>query len=440
MTMKNHTQSFLLILVLVSICSARSLSAHQWALYIYGMNGSDPTVAQMALYDWFRLRKSNPSQDLAVLGLRDLPFSKTRYYQITAEGHETLETRSTNENTGDPQSLYNFLSWASERSPADKTWLLFDGHGTGAVVGGDAALPEDRDFIEGGPDFEGLIGPEPPSGGGLGPGGEERDLLTMRELSAVVSRVKGIKQVELIAFQACQMQNLEALYEMRDSARYFVGSEESMRNHPFPLTDLVRYLSEHPDIDGADFGRFFVEHSFSSTSHRIVTLSCVNSSQLSTVTESVDLLGRELMNLPLWELDEWNDKDHELLRKLVDCTNAAVSIGSGKYVDLTILAKALENWAAEISNPRIARAAAAVQQCVANAVVITESRKKYTGSGGVSIFFPTLKSPGFFSRLRGRPDYEPSELLTQYQRTDFARVTSWDEFIRILAQTVWEQL
>jgi hypothetical protein len=227
---------------------------------------------------------------------------------------------------------------------------------------------------------------------------------------------------------------------MQDSARYFVGSEESMRNHPFPLTDLVRYLSEHPEADGAAFGSYFVEHSFSSTSHRILTLSCINSSKLTAVAESVDLLGRELMDLPLWKLNEWKDEDREQLKKLVECTEAVQSIGSGKYVDLALLAKALEGWATEISNPRIAEAAAAVQVSVLEAVVITESRKKYTDSGGVSIFFPTLESPGFISRLRGRPAYEASPLLAQYGRTDFAGVTTWDEFIQVLAQTVWEQL
>ena len=435
-----HSDKLLLLIFLVLTLSANSLAGHEWALYLYGLNGSDPTVAQMALYDWLRLRRSKPTEDIAVLGLRDLPFSDTRYYEVTEDGHSVVERRPTNENTGDPDNLFNFLTWASDRAPAKKTWLLFDGHGTGAVVGGEPALPEDRDFIEGGPGYEGLVGPEPPSGGGLGPGGIERDLLTMGELDAVLKRIEGLEQVELMAFQACQMQNLEALYEIRDRARYFVGSEESMRNHPFPLTDLVRYLSEHPEADGATFGGYFVEHCFMSTSHRILTLSCVEAAKLEAVGQSVSLLGEKLVSLPLWSLSQWKDENIDELKELVACGSAAVEVGSGKYVDLALLAKALKQWATKHSESDVATAANAVQNAVAEAVIITKSRKRYVGCGGLSIFFPKIETPGFISRLRGRPAYEPSPLIGQYDRTVFAQDTSWDDFVKVLARAAWERL
>ena len=435
-----HCNKLLLLVFLVLTLATNSLAEHKWALYLYGLNGSDPTVAQMALYDWLRLRRSKPSDDVAVLGLRDLPFSDTRYYEVTEEGHNVVERRPTNENTGDPDNLFNFLTWASDRAPAKKTWLLFDGHGTGAVVGGEPTLPEDRDFIEGGPGFEGLVGPEPPSGGGLGPGGIDRDLLTMGELDAVLKRIEGLEQVELMAFQACQMQNLEALYELRERARYFVGSEESMRNHPFPLTDLVRYLSEHPEADGSAFGRYFVEHSFAFSPRRIFTLSCVEASKLSSVAQAVSVLGRELMSLPLWSLGEWEKEELKQLKELVACGKAAVAVGSGKYVDLSLLAKAIEEWATKHSKPNVAGAAVAVQSAVSEAVIITKSRKRYVGCGGVSVFFPTVDTPGFIRKLRGRPAYEPSELIAQYGRTDFAQDTNWDEFIKVLARTAWDRL
>jgi len=422
---------------------------HKWAFYTYGLNGSDLVVYQMAFYDWLRLRRSKPSDDVAVLGLRDLPLALTRYYRVTSEGHEVLERRETNENTGNPQSLHDFLVWATHQDVGARTCLLFSGHGSGSVLGGLPALPEDRAFISrvNGPNFDGLGDEVPhspsdevPSGGGLGPGGEMRDLLTMAELLAALDSVPGLGKVDVIAFQACQMQNLEALYEVRDKASYFVGSEESMRNSPFPLTELIEHLSENPDIDGSTYGRFFVDCAFSSTTFRILTLSCVDAAKLSGVAEHVNTLAQALLDLPVWTQPQWSSEERKMVQGIIECGDKAIPMGSDKYVDLFLLAKEIGRWAREHGAERVACEAELLMGSVTEAVLVTRSRGNCAGCGGLSIYFPAVRTPGLWQRMRGKTQWEPLSTDDQYQRTSFAKDNAWDEFIAVLSRTAWERL
>ncbi|MDO1444641.1 clostripain-related cysteine peptidase [Rhodocytophaga aerolata] len=158
-------------------------------------------------------------------------------------------------NTGDPKELTKFIDWSVAKFPAKKYGLIIWNHGDGW---------RKQNFVEEkrpDPIFKAIASDD--NGG---------DKLYMHEVSEALKKCKSnFKQnkLEFIGFDACLMSMLEVWYEVKDFAKYGVGSEDLEPGLGWPYDKLVESLSK-PEFNDTkklvqslvkNYGNYYIDNS-----------------------------------------------------------------------------------------------------------------------------------------------------------------------------------
>lgn len=130
---------------------------------------------------------------------------------------------------GDARTLSEFLQFAKDNYPAEKTAVIFWNHGGGSVTG--AAFDELYDY----------------------------DSLTLDEMYAAFTSVWEPSEeewpLELIGFDTCLMATVDVAFTFSGLAHYLVASEEVEPANGWYYSEWVGALGENPSMDGAALGR-----------------------------------------------------------------------------------------------------------------------------------------------------------------------------------------
>ena len=142
------------------------------------------------------------------LVLRDSNTTEASYYKIGTNHEKILLERLGELNMGDPGTLENFINYGKKNYPADRYIVAFYDHGDG---------------------WEGVCWDTT----------NQLDNLTAAEMNTAIRQTGG---TDLILFTApCAMGSLEAAYQVRDAAQYYVGSEDA--------SGFVYWYYLFPDLD-----------------------------------------------------------------------------------------------------------------------------------------------------------------------------------------------
>ncbi|MBQ4246392.1 MAG: hypothetical protein II733_04480, partial [Succinivibrio sp.] len=134
-------------------------------------------------------------------------------------------------NMGDPDTLYEFLSWGVENFPAEKMGVVFWNHGSGSING--ACFDELNDS----------------------------DSLSLAEINAALSAVyeNMDDKFEFIGFDCCLMGTLETANMLATYARYFYGSQETEPGSGWDYTSIANFLAENTGADGGELGKVITD-------------------------------------------------------------------------------------------------------------------------------------------------------------------------------------
>lgn len=162
-----------------------------------------------------------------------------RLMEITLDGDSRIT----------PELIGEYISTMTEIAPANRYGIVFAGHGQGWIL---------RDIVNGESDITTLsVGYNPwiPSVGAelTRAFGENNVQVDIDEL------VKGVDcsgvALDYILFDACFMSNIEAIYDLRNSANYIIASPCEIMGKGFPYHRTLPYLftdyGESTDYDGA---------------------------------------------------------------------------------------------------------------------------------------------------------------------------------------------
>ena len=140
----------------------------------------------------------------------------------------TLVDEQPSASMGDGETLADFLRFASENYPADRTAVVFWNHGGGSVSG--ASFDELYDY----------------------------DSLTLSEMYAAFASVwepdTESPPLELVGFDTCLMATVDTAYTFCDLSRYLVASEETEPANGWYYSQWVQALADDPSMDGAALG------------------------------------------------------------------------------------------------------------------------------------------------------------------------------------------
>jgi hypothetical protein len=279
-------------------------------------------------------------------------------------------------NTGNPQTLVDFVQWSVNSAPAQRYGLILWDHGSGLE-----GFNYDRSDV-----------------------GQAADNLTTQELAQALStlRTNG-RNIDLLAFDACLMSMTEVGYATRDFTGTFVASQEIVSGNGHDYTTLFRLLESNPyAVTSQSLATGFVR-SFGDQylgTGRADTQSAINSAAYSSVVTAIASFTAAARGATAAERTA-----------MATARNATPWYTADYLRDLGGFMQRIANNAA--ISQAIRTAATGVVNAVSQAVISKTADQR--SSSGMSIFLPILGSP--------IPPW-----YSQYAAFDAA--TGWTAFLR----------
>lgn len=157
------------------------------------------------------------------------------------------------------QTFQHFLQWGLETYPSKQVAVIVWSHG----MGWGATLGDEYDFTAN-HTTENIYdplkflnhlsnlskAPPPPAGGISFDGTSDDHRMTIPQLRKSLANVRMAyregKPFDLLGSDACLMQMLEVAFELKDEARFIIGSQATQANLGWPYTTILRELIRHP--------------------------------------------------------------------------------------------------------------------------------------------------------------------------------------------------
>jgi Clostripain family len=402
----------------------------KWGFLVY-LAGNN-SLSEDAGKDLAEMAKVGSSADVRVLAFVKQRGEHARHLEVGKNGHGgASEDLGSEVDSGNPQTVINFIRWAVERAPADRYALVLWNHGGGW-------MPDDLDQLYS----------EVKARRGLHNGVNRHELnhrasqpmarsvfsttvasilekpteserqicnddgtghsLDTVELGRVIDlAVKTIgRPFDVLGMDACLMSALEVGFEVRTRARVIVGSEELEPGAGWCYDAILQKLAANPTMDGRELGRTIVNEYIASYGNQQtqwpVTQCALDAKQYSQFSNALDGLERALRpNLA----SEWLQVYRSQI-KTVSFQNQLRDVNSF-----------CRNLAAlPVSQSTRTAARAVVDSLAPGSFVIAEGHlgAKVEACGGVSAYFPT-----------------PNEPISQYYRDlKFSKAHRWDSFLK----------
>ena len=253
-----------------------------WTLMVY--IAGDNNLEQAGLIDLDEIEAGMPAQGVEVIvfmdrakGYSDAVGDWTDARVLRMRPNQDRDTLDLQElvrlgevNTGDPDTLRDFVRYATQQFPSRRYGVVLWDHGGG---------------------WQGMADDEDPGDG------KEHDNLSITEVG---SALRGIlpdnRKLDLIGFDMCLMAQLEMAYEMADVANYMVASQAVEPSYGWPWDVLLPEFgksSSSPRQLAKNIVRRYADYT-NAKEERIATQSAFDLTQLRGVTDSLDALADKL--------------------------------------------------------------------------------------------------------------------------------------------------
>ena len=279
---------------------------------------------------------------------------------------------------GDWRHLADFIAWGKANFPAKKYMLIVGGHGSG------------------------WRGVKPPAGAprGISYDDVSKGHIAPAELALAIKAGGG---VEVYASDACLMQTIEVVYELKDSAAYLVGSQEATPGGGYNYEVFLKALAAAPGDAFAAAQHIMTGFTgYYGPLGQSVTMSIVRPAHAAELAGKLDRFARLVAASPAdmklyhekkFGLRSYDDEDARDLYQLLRL-----------YYDNT-------------PTPEVKEAARDIIAFLSEKLVARNDAvgRKSANSNGLSVYFP------FFYT-----NYSP-----KYESLSFSRATYWDEMIKV---------
>jgi hypothetical protein len=397
---------------------SNNVKSKSWTLMVYmaGDNNLDPEGVQ----DLKEMKKVGSSDKLNIIAQFDRAAGHVarRYYLkkggiVTGDAVESLGMV----NTGDPKALYDFIQWGINNYPADHYLLVLWNHGQGwddtdiyaderhralrRPAGGRArhALFHTpvRRAMESAKDNQ--------IARAILLDDNAKDFLDNQEMKKVLADTAKLlkRKIDILGMDACLMSMAEVGYQIRGSADFTVGSEQTEPGAGWPYNTILKELAKEPAMTPRDLSALIVDKYLSSyTNADQVTYSACDLSKAGTLAATVTKLASALKGClgdsaacqrilaVRCQVQSYEVKDNI---DLVDFCSLLIKSGAGTAIE---------------------KACKGVVDAVGKGYVIRQGYKgsDVKNSNGVAIYFPT------------------NAVSPLYAGLDFSKKTGWDGFLK----------
>lgn len=365
----------------------------QWTLMIYMTADND--LEPFAVSDLTEMSKVGSTADVnvvvqidrspeyssdAVVNLPDFTTTK----RILVQKNTLLELSDLGElNMGDPKTLSDFITWASQNYPAQKYALIFWDHGLSWK----------------------------------GAGADEtsnNDLLTIAEISTGLDGPS--QHFNLIGFDECLMASIEVAYEMSFHGNVLVASEETEPGVGWNYDAILSALTASPEMDEYELTQVIID------TYKDGVVEEDPEQLFNTTLVSIDLTRINMV------LDSFNNFIYTLSNQassISDLIPVEIAVDQsevygksnpfkgGEFFDLYNIAQYLSLLT---SDPGLSFLADNVKASIDSIIYYRWSAPEKPHSHGLSIWWPMEEE-----------NYDSS--INDYKNTKFVADTNWEDFL-----------
>lgn len=268
-------------------------------------------------------------------------------------------------NSGDPSALAQFITWAVANYPANRYALFLGDYGggwRGCCLDENAGAPGQVDHL---------------------------DLADLR-LGLEQARVQtGLARLDVIAFGASLMGQLDVLQAVQPFAAYAVASPALVPGEGWPFDEFLNNLNADPQIDGGRFAGQLVSEYVNFyrqlRGEEAIAMAAVDLSRLPAVAAAVDTLAYTLTTDPLLSFGAAGDARRGSQTYALAAATDADQIAA---VDLYHLASIL---AQRSPNSELQIAARAVTLALDEAIIAADYGERYPNGRGVAVYWPSAE-------------------------------------------------
>lgn len=203
----------------------------KWTLMIF-MN-ADNSLDKFGATDAIEIEKTPACKDLNIVIQLDRLAKPTRRYDMMSRagaaddwGISAKKIQDMGEvDMGDYNEIAKFVKWSAENYPAEKYMLVIWNHGSGW---------RNREEVLKGISYDST----------------SKSRITTPQLGEAVAQAHGVlgRPVDVLGFDACLMQMIEVVYEVRENARFVVASEDVEPADGWPYSLICPPLAENSSM------------------------------------------------------------------------------------------------------------------------------------------------------------------------------------------------
>lgn len=279
----------------------------------------------------------------------------------------------------DWRTLRDFVEWGVQEFPADHYCLIIWDHGTGWEMSVRSAPPKYKYVVT-----------------------DNTNGSTEMNVTDIALALEGLP-IDVLAFDACFMQQLEVAYQLRNSARYLVGSAAAEPSPGFNYFSLLNGIDSSTTPE--DLCRWMVQSYMNEypPPKKGITLSALDLARIPDVASAAGAFAQALVSAP-----------ESLAASLRQCRTQALNYstiaGGEERYSLDLL-----DYAAKCSRVLGTDGEAAysiLSNALVSALVAERHNKDTPAASGLAIYMPP-----------------PGRYDSNYRLLDFATDTHWDDWI-----------
>ncbi|MBN2695100.1 hypothetical protein JXR93_10580 [bacterium] len=380
------------ILVFLTLLMASMLFADpkEWTIMVF-VNG-DNDLDSYAFEDLNEMEEvgSNDFMNIIVQYDRyssygDANWSTARRYYVTQDDDmssisSTLIQDIGEVDSGDKQSVVNFVQWAVNAYPAEKYALVLWDHGSGWDKKKKGAL---SNRLKG-------ISHDETSGSSIS--------VVNGDLEYILSKTVEFigKPLDVLGMDACLMSMWEVHYVSAPYAHYFAGSEETEAGYGWLYNSWFQNF-----VDGEHTAENLCRQvSVSSIGSVGDTLSCVNLQNLTTLTTALNNFATKF------------SRENSIDGEILEASDEVVRMYTREHADLYDFFQKLNN---KVDDSEITTYINPILRSIQNFVVENNTSSSFSAAKGVAIYLPIGTNYYFDS---------------SYNQGKWSVDTSWNEFIQ----------
>jgi hypothetical protein len=433
-------------------CSNFAFGSANWTILIYAQ--ANNSLCNFAFKNFNDIATIGSNKNLNILVQWYNPGKPGIWRYKIDKGKIILDEQIASQTDGNnPQDIVDAMGWAVSKYPAQKYALVLWNHGIGIldpewgnsmnIINGKSSKNNPKIQIAGittGPtkissktnsNQSGIFplkSEECVTSRGILFNERSRTYLTNQQLLQALSRIKTDvlknKKIDILGMDACLMAMIEVGYQVKDFARYIVGSQEVELAYGWNYAGFLPVFASDINMDTSVAAQSIVQAYESLYKKKInfYTQSAVDLEKIETIKQCIDVIVASYENCKMAD----NRKLVDVLRK---SRNNCLQFSSPSYIDLHSFCNefykqlhlAYEKKFSHDKSQQFSENLEILKKSLINCMRLIEGSVVANASGK------------YLSKAKGLSIYFPQNNVDlSYPKTEFAKDSSWLSFLRNL--------